>query len=230
MARGGDHGTHGDCVDHASAGGRASGLSAVRPTITQQDGRLPVRVVLVNDEQIIVDGLRTMLARHREVKVVGVTAVKPVSGKNAEHVRVRILTDVFRHVQESLLSCAAPLIVDPKILQAYALNRMPRYAGDGTRPLGIVGDQVAHDHVAQASRRRRCQVPTTIPQTKEDRTARARHRDIVDSHAVDVGPVDRQEGNARVGRSHPRAEAGYPGKRISAQAPGRWIGRRMSAE
>ena len=71
MARGGDHGTHGDCVDHASAGGRASGLSAVRPTITQQDGRLPVRVVLVNDEQIIVDGLRTMLARHREVKVVG---------------------------------------------------------------------------------------------------------------------------------------------------------------
>jgi DNA-binding NarL/FixJ family response regulator len=41
-------------------------------TTQQKLKRQPVRVVLVNDEQIIIDGLRTMLASHREqVKVVG---------------------------------------------------------------------------------------------------------------------------------------------------------------
>jgi DNA-binding NarL/FixJ family response regulator len=41
-------------------------------TTKQEAERLPVRVVLVNDEQIIIDGLRTMLARHGDqVKVVG---------------------------------------------------------------------------------------------------------------------------------------------------------------
>jgi DNA-binding NarL/FixJ family response regulator len=41
-------------------------------TTQQKPKRQPVRVVLVNDEQIIIDGLRTMLASHRDqVKVVG---------------------------------------------------------------------------------------------------------------------------------------------------------------
>ncbi|HMC04332.1 MAG TPA: response regulator transcription factor [Actinomycetota bacterium] len=84
----------------------------MRPTITQQDGRLPVRVVLVNDEQIIVDGLRTMLARHREVKVVGrVLATDDLAATIPELDTDIVLVDL--HVQgASGLELASRLLAD----------------------------------------------------------------------------------------------------------------------
>ncbi|HWC39709.1 MAG TPA: response regulator transcription factor [Acidimicrobiales bacterium] len=80
---------------------------------THQATRPPVRVVLVNDEQIIVDGLHTMLARHRDqVKVVGrVLATDDLAKTLPELDADVVLVDL--HIQgASGLELAARLLAD----------------------------------------------------------------------------------------------------------------------
>lgn len=85
----------------------------MRAVTTQQTERPPVRVVLVNDEQIIVDGLRTMLARHRDqVKVVGrVLSGDDLAARLPELDAEVVLVDL--HIQgASGLELAARLLAD----------------------------------------------------------------------------------------------------------------------
>ncbi len=85
----------------------------MRAVPTHQAKRPPVRVVLVNDEQIIVDGLRTMLARHRDqVKVVGrVLACDDLAKTLPELEADVVLVDL--HIQgASGLELAARLLAD----------------------------------------------------------------------------------------------------------------------
>jgi DNA-binding NarL/FixJ family response regulator len=90
------------------------GADAVPPATTQQKStRQPVRVVLVNDEQIIIDGLRTMLARHRDqVKVVGrVLASEDLASTIPDLGAEIVLVDL--HIQgASGLELAARLLAD----------------------------------------------------------------------------------------------------------------------
>lgn len=103
-----------------------AGVSSARPTAGkravgavhaaashQPNKRPPVRVVLVNDEQIIVDGLRTMLSRHKDqVKVVGgVLATEDLSSTIPELGADIVLVDL--HIQgASGLELAARLLAD----------------------------------------------------------------------------------------------------------------------
>jgi DNA-binding NarL/FixJ family response regulator len=82
-------------------------------TTQQQARRPPVRVALVNDEQIIVDGLRTMLARHRDqVKVVGrVLATEDLAAAIPDLEAEIVLVDI--HIQgASGLELAGRLLAD----------------------------------------------------------------------------------------------------------------------
>jgi DNA-binding NarL/FixJ family response regulator len=82
-------------------------------TTQQKPKRHPVRVVLVNDEQIIIDGLRTMLASHREqVKVVGrVLASEDLASTIPDLGAEVVLVDL--HIQgASGLELAARLLAD----------------------------------------------------------------------------------------------------------------------
>ncbi len=87
--------------------------SAMRPAPTQQAKRPPVRVVLVNDEQIIVDGLRTMLARHRDqVKVVGRVLATDDLAKTLPELEAEVVL-VDLHIQgASGLELAVRLLAD----------------------------------------------------------------------------------------------------------------------
>jgi DNA-binding NarL/FixJ family response regulator len=90
------------------------GADAVPAATTQQKPkRQPVRVVLVNDEQIIIDGLRTMLGRHRDlVKVVGrVLAAEDLASTIPDLGAEIVLVDL--HIQgASGLELAARLLAD----------------------------------------------------------------------------------------------------------------------
>jgi DNA-binding NarL/FixJ family response regulator len=85
----------------------------MRPAPTQQAKRPPVRVVLVNDEQIIVDGLRTMLARHRDqVKVVGRVLATDDLAKTLPELEAEVVL-VDLHIQgASGLELAVRLLAD----------------------------------------------------------------------------------------------------------------------
>src|SRR2546421_775605 len=94
-------------------GRQGLGPNTVRAATTQQAERPPVRVVLVNDEQIIIDGLRTMLARHRDqVKVVGrVLATDDLASTLPELGAEVVLVDI--HIEgASGLELAARLLAD----------------------------------------------------------------------------------------------------------------------
>lgn len=102
----------------STAGKRSAGAvrsaDAVRAAATQQKPRRePVRVVLVNDEQIIVDGLKTMLSRHEDqVQVIGlVLASDDLASTIPELGAEVVLVDL--HIQgTSGLELAARLLAD----------------------------------------------------------------------------------------------------------------------
>ena len=80
---------------------------------TQPDKAAPVRVVLVNDDQIIVDGLHSMLARHRDqVTVVGrVLASDDLAATIPDLEAEVVLVDL--HIEgESGLELAARLLAE----------------------------------------------------------------------------------------------------------------------
>jgi DNA-binding NarL/FixJ family response regulator len=85
----------------------------MQPVPTHQAKRPPVRVVLINDEQIIVDGLRTMLARHRDqVKVVGRVLASDDLAKELPELEAEVVL-VDLHIQgASGLELAARLLAD----------------------------------------------------------------------------------------------------------------------
>jgi DNA-binding NarL/FixJ family response regulator len=85
----------------------------MQPVPTHHPKRPPVRVVLINDEQIIVDGLRTMLARHRDqVKVVGRVLAGDDLAKELPELEAEVVL-VDLHIQgASGLELAARLLAD----------------------------------------------------------------------------------------------------------------------
>jgi DNA-binding NarL/FixJ family response regulator len=82
-------------------------------TTQQKPERQPVRVVLVNDEQIIIDGLRMMLASHRDqVKVVGRVLASEDLASTIPELRAQVIL-VDLHIQgASGLELAARLLAD----------------------------------------------------------------------------------------------------------------------
>lgn len=95
-----------------TAGKRSGG--AMRAAAAQQTPRCdPVRVVLVNDEQIIVDGLKTMLSRHKDqVKVIGLVLASDDLGSTIPELGAEVVL-VDLHIQgTSGLELAARLLAD----------------------------------------------------------------------------------------------------------------------
>ena len=95
-----------------TAGKRSGG--SVRATAAQQTPRHhPVRVVLVNDEQIIVDGLKTMLSRHKDqVKVIGLVLASDDLASTIPELGAQVVL-VDLHIQgTSGLELAARLLAD----------------------------------------------------------------------------------------------------------------------
>src|SRR5512133_3252496 len=120
-----------------------------------------------------------------------VPAIKSVSRQLAEHIGVRIITDLFRHIFILALEGASAITNDFQATDGYIFDRKPGNPGDDGCLYRSNSRNIADYHISQVARFRNIHIPATVSQTDKNGRQYIGHCDICNSYTVDLSTVDR---------------------------------------